>query len=192
MKVILTKDVYKHGVAGEVVTVADGFARNYLIPQGLAAKATQGALKQAGKLREAAAARRALVYNEMKGIAEQVEGVELFFAVKAGATGKLYGSITMGDVAEALNEKLGLEIDRRRIGNGQSLRELGKHSVAVRLGADLTPKVNVIVHREGESPEDLKAAVDATEETTAPVAEPVAVEEASSPETAETEEETEE
>jgi large subunit ribosomal protein L9 len=152
MKVILKEDVYKHGVAGEVVNVADGYARNYLIPKGLAIKATSGAFRQADKLRREAAARRARVYNELHGLTEQIEGLEVRFAVKAGSTGKLYGSVTMADIADALKEKLGMEIDRRRVGEQQSLRELGEHLVPVRLASDLTPKVKVIIYREGEPP----------------------------------------
>jgi large subunit ribosomal protein L9 len=167
MRVILTADVYKQGVAGEVVNVADGYARNYLIPQGLAVKATSGTLKQADKLRREAAARRARVYQEMQGVAEQVDGLELTFAVKAGSSGKLYGSITMSDVADALQEKMGLEIDRRRVGDTNSLRELGEHMVPVRLTSDLVPKVRVIIHREGESPEETMAEVEEREEAEA-------------------------
>jgi large subunit ribosomal protein L9 len=155
VKVILIADVYKHGVAGEVVDVADGYARNYLIPQQLALKATAGALRQAEKLRQDAKARRARMYKEMEGIAELVQGAELSFPVKAGSSGKLYGSVTMGDVADALNEKLNLELDRRRIGEGSSIRELGIHNVRVRLASDLAPTVKVTVYPEGESPESV-------------------------------------
>jgi large subunit ribosomal protein L9 len=175
VKVILIADVYKHGVAGEIVNVADGYARNYLIPQKLALKATAGALRQAEELRKDAKARRARIHNEMKGIAELVEGTELFFPVKAGNSGKLYGSVTMGDVADAINEKLNLELDRRRIGEGSSIRELGVHDVRVRLASDLVPVVKVTVYREGESPESVveleeeEAAVEMVGETVAVV-----------------------
>jgi len=192
LKVILKEDVYNQGVAGEVVDVADGYARNYLIPQGFAMKATPGTLKQAEKLRKAAAARRAHVYNELQGIAEQIAEVELFFAVKAGTTGKLYGSVTMGDIADALQRDIGLEIDRRRIGEGQSLRELGEHMVPVRLGSNLTPRVRVVIHREGESPEaaieEAKALLEEEEAAMAEAAEYVAAEVIASEEGEEAEE----
>lgn len=165
MKVILKQDVYKHGVAGEIVNVSDGYARNYLIPHGLAVKATPSSMKQAEKLRREAAARRARLYNEMKGIAQQLEGLELTFAVKAGQTGKLYGSVTMAEVADAIEAKLGIEIDRRRVGDQHSLRELGEHFIPIRLASDLSPRVRVIIHREGQSPEEVVAA--AAEEETA-------------------------
>lgn len=164
VKVILIDDVYKHGVAGEVVDVTDGYARNYLIPQGLAIKATPGAMKQAEKLRSDAAARRARIRNELQGLAEIIEGTKLYFPVKAGETGKLYGSVTMGDVADALNDKLNIDIDRRRVGEGASLRELGEHTVRVRLGSDLAPPVKVFIHREGEPPESVEAVASSDEE----------------------------
>ncbi|GAB4456336.1 MAG: hypothetical protein Kow00120_25680 [Anaerolineae bacterium] len=163
MKVILKQDVYKHGVAGEVVNVSDGYARNYLIPQGLAIKATPGNMRQAESLRKEAAARRARLFNELKGVAEQIEGLELRFAVKAGETGKLYGSVTMQDIADKISEELGIEVERRRVGEQNSLRELGVHSVPVRLAAHLAPRVKVVVHREGESPEGVVAAAEAAE-----------------------------
>lgn len=154
MKVILTEDVYKHGVAGEVVDVANGFARNYLFPQGMAIKATPGSLKRMSKLRAEAENRRARRDGELQELAEKVEALTLAFPVKAGETGKLYGSVTNAHISEAIQEQLGIEIDRRRIGE-QPLRELGQHSVAVRLSAALTPAVTVLVHREGEAPESV-------------------------------------
>lgn len=149
MKVILTDDVYKHGVAGEVVDVADGFARNYLIPQGLAIKATPGALKQAHKLRETAAARKAALDNKLNELAREIDGVELVFARKAGPNGKLYGSVTTMDIADALLEKSGVDINRRRISQ-QALREIGEHDVLVRLGSEEPPMLKVFIVREDE------------------------------------------
>ncbi len=149
MKVILTADVYKHGVAGEVVRVADGYARNYLIPRGLAVKVTPGALKQSEKLRETAAARRAALENQLNELARQIDGVTLVFGRRAGANGKLYGSVTSMDIQQALLEKTGVDLNRRRIAQ-QSIRELGEFEVPVRLGSEFTPKLNVIIVREEE------------------------------------------
>jgi large subunit ribosomal protein L9 len=158
MKVILTSDVYKHGVVGEVVEVADGFARNYLIPQGLAIKATPGTLKQAETLRAQAKVRRANLEQEFGKVAAKIEEMTLYFPVKAGERGKLYGSVTPADIIAQLNKQLGLEIDRRRVGE-KPLRELGEHYVAVRLSASLAPRVRVIIHREDETPEETLAEV---------------------------------
>jgi large subunit ribosomal protein L9 len=154
MKIILTEDVYKHGVAGEIVDVANGFARNYLIPQGKGIKATPGALKQMEKLRAEAANRRQLRDRELQELGEKVEALTISFPVKAGERGKLYGSVTSGNIAEAIEAELGLSIDRRRIGE-QPLRELGQHSVVVRLSSALNPSITVLVHREDEPPESV-------------------------------------
>src|ERR1700690_1915921 len=115
MKVLLMKDVYKLGRAGDVKRVADGFGRNFLLPQGLAVLATPGALKQIDHIRAQASLRRNALNTEMGSVAEQVNGVMLSFASKAGETGKLYGSITPQMVADALNQKLNTKIDRHSV-----------------------------------------------------------------------------
>lgn len=165
MKVLLLKDVYKLGRAGEVKRVADGYGRNFLLPQGLAVLATPGALKQAEHIRTQADAHRAIVNKEMSGIATKLQGIILTFPARASETGKLYGSITTQSIAEALSKKTGVEINRRQI-EGQPLRKLGEHTVEVRLTVDLIPTITVIVHREGEAaphPEAVSAAVEETE-----------------------------
>lgn len=154
MKVLLLKDVYKLGRAGDVKKVADGYGRNFLLPQGLAVLATSGALKQQEHIRDRATAERAALNEEMSSVAEHIKGLELTFPAKAGETGKLYGSITTTMIAEAIQEKMGVEIDRRQI-EAQPLRNLGKHEVEIRLTVDLIPTISVIVHREGESPESV-------------------------------------
>ncbi|MBA4386248.1 MAG: 50S ribosomal protein L9 [Anaerolinea sp.] len=150
MKVLLIKDVYKLGHAGDVKKVADGFGRNFLLPQGLAVLATPGALSTVERIRSKAAVMRAALNNEMSGLAEQLEGVELLFVTKAGETGKLYGSITSQMVADALNQKMGTKIERHQI-ESEPIRNLGEHHATVRLTIDLNPKVKVVVSREGES-----------------------------------------
>lgn len=154
MKVLLLADVYKQGVAGEVVEVSDGYARNYLIPKKLAAKATPGELKRAEKLRETAAARKAELEGRLNDLARQIDGVELVFARRAANTGKLFGSVTTSDIAEALNEKTGIDINRRRISQ-QALREIGAYDIPVRLGTDTSPVLKVFVVREDELAEFL-------------------------------------
>jgi large subunit ribosomal protein L9 len=151
MKVLLMKDVYKLGRAGDVKRVADGFGRNFLLPQGLAVLATPGALKQVDHIRSQALLRRNALNTEMGSVAEQVNGVILFFASKAGETGKLYGSITPQMVADAINQKINTKIDRHSV-EMQPIRTLGEFKARVRLTVDLTPEVKVIVHREGETP----------------------------------------
>jgi large subunit ribosomal protein L9 len=150
MKVLLLKDVYKLGRAGDVKRVADGYGRNYLLPHGLAVLATPGALKQAEHIRSQAAVHRNALNKEMSGVAHRLEGVIVTFPARASETGKLYGSITTQMIAEALSKKAGTEIARRQI-DVQPLRNLGEHTVHVRLTVDLIPTVKVIVHREGEA-----------------------------------------
>jgi large subunit ribosomal protein L9 len=156
MKVILLEDVYKQGVAGEVVNVAPGYARNFLIPRGLAVKVTPGALRQSEALRQRVEVRLAEKEEKFGKIAEQVEQLTLYFGVKASETGKLYGSVTPAEIAEQLEAEIGLEIDRRRVGD-RPLRELGEHMVPVRLDAGLAPAIRVIVFREGEDPRLVEA-----------------------------------
>jgi large subunit ribosomal protein L9 len=149
MKVLLVKDVYKLGRAGDVKRVADGYGRNFLLPQGLAVLATAGALKQAEGIRSAASVQRAVQNKEMAGVAEILSKVVVAFPAKAGETGKLYGSITSQMIAEAVKKKTGVELNRRQM-DAEPIRVLGEHKVHVRLTMDLIPEMTVIVHREGE------------------------------------------
>jgi len=149
MKVILLEDIYKHGVAGEVVNVADGFARNYLIPRKMAAKATQGELKRARKLREQSDVRRAEYENMLNDLARQIDGIELIFGRRAAITGKLFGSVTTQEIADSLMEKTGIDINRRRISQ-QPLREVGTHAVPVRLGTEISPNLKITIVRHDE------------------------------------------
>jgi len=155
MKVLLIKDVYKLGRAGDVKKVADGYGRNFLIPQGLAVLATAGAMKQIEKIKSQAEIRRTEVNSELKGIADQIQGVVLTFPAKAGETGKLYGSITTQDIATALQEKTRYEVKRQQV-DTQPIRMLGEFTAHVRLTMDLVPEIKIIVHREGESAESMK------------------------------------
>jgi len=152
MKVLLLKDVYKLGRAGDVKRVADGYGRNFLLPQRLATLATPGALKQAERIREAAALERARLNEELSAVAEQLNGMTLTFPVKAGETGKLYGSITPAMLIETIQAEKGIELDKRQL-DAQPIKTLGVHNVEVRLTIDLVPELTVLVHREGEPAE---------------------------------------
>jgi large subunit ribosomal protein L9 len=170
MKVMLLKDIYKLGNAGDVKKVADGYARNYLIPQGLAVMARPGVLKQAERIRDQAAKERKRLNEELGDVAEKLSGLELTFAVKAGETGRLYGSVTSQMIASAIEEATGTIVERRNI-EMQPLKLLGVHNVPVRLTIDLIPEVTILIHREGEpaksaydfSPEEAAAAEAAAE-----------------------------
>ena len=161
MKVLLLKDVYKLGRAGDVKKVADGYGRNYLMPQGMAVLATPEALKMADRIREKANVQRAIVNQEMDAIARQIAGLTLVFPARASETGKLYGSVTTQMIADAIKAKSGVEIARRQI-DSQPLRMLGEYKVHIRLTVDLIPTIDVVVHREGEAPTAPVAVKEAT------------------------------
>lgn len=149
MKVILLSDVYKHGVAGEIVEVADGFARNWLIPKSLAVKASKIELEKLAELRSQSEARKAALEGRLNELAHQINGVELFFGRRASPTGKLFGSVTTTEIADALNKATGIDINRRRISQ-IPLREVGTHDVPVRLGSETSPLLKVTIIREEE------------------------------------------
>ncbi len=170
MKVLLTKDVYKLGRAGDIKKVADGYGRNYLLPQGLAVIATAGAIKQVEKIRAQAEITRAQLNSELKDLAAQINGLTVVFSAKAGETGKLYGSITTQDVATAIQEKTRYEVKKGQI-DIQPIRNLGEYTAHVRLTMDLVPDVKIIVHREGEAGEAEAAEPDEVTEVAAAPAE---------------------
>jgi large subunit ribosomal protein L9 len=149
MKVMLVKDVYKLGRAGDIKKVADGYGRNFLLPQGLAVLATAGALKQIERVRKQAEIRRTEQNSELKGLADMIQGIVVSFGAKAGDTGKLYGSITTQDVATSISEQTRFEVKKHQI-DMQPIRNLGEYVAHVRLTMDLVPEVKIVVHREGE------------------------------------------
>lgn len=150
MKILLTEDVPSLGLAGEVHTVARGYARNYLIPRREAIIATRGALKQAEDIRQAAIRKRAQERSNADAQAEVLSGQQLLFNVRAGENDRLYGSITTSDIAESLEETVEFEVDRRRIVLNQPIRELGLYDVTMRLMTEVEATFAVAVVREGE------------------------------------------
>lgn len=149
MKIILLSDVYNHGVAGEVVEVADGFARNFLIPKGLATKATDSSLKRFAKVREKAEHRRMEYEGMLNELGRKIDGTDLIFFRRAANTGKLFGSVTTQDIAEELDRVTSVDINRRRVSQ-QGLRDTGLHQVPVRLGTDVSPVLNIRVIAEDQ------------------------------------------
>jgi len=150
MKVLLTEDIPSLGLAGEVHTVARGYARNYLLPRREAILATKGALKQAEDIRQSAIRKRAQERSNADAQAEVLSSQQLLFNVRAGENDRLYGSITTSDIAERLEEAAAFEVDRRRILLGQPIRELGLYDVTIRLMAEVDATFAVAVVREGE------------------------------------------
>lgn len=147
---MLLKDVYKLGRAGDVKKVADGYGRNFLLPQGFAVLATPGALKRVESIRAAAEKRRAILNEEMSSVAEVIKNVRVSFAVKAGDNGKMYGSITTQDVVEAVKAACGVELKKQQI-ELQPIRQIGEYKAQVRLTMDLIPEIDVITYKEGDA-----------------------------------------
>jgi large subunit ribosomal protein L9 len=148
MQVLLLKDVHALGQAGEVKRVTDGYARNFLIPRGLAVAATDAAVKKAEQHRQAISRQQTKVLTEAQAFAQILDGVTVNFQARAGEGDRLYGSITNAHIADALTEKVGREVDKRKIDLEEPLKELGTHAVTIRLAPEAEAKIIVIVERE--------------------------------------------
>ena len=144
-QVVFLADVPPKYMAGEIRAVSGGFARNYLIPQGLAAPATSEQMKRIEKIKKVAEEKRFKEASDLKGVADKLEGLSITLKGRAGEGGHLYGSITNMAIAEALTEAVGQDIDRRTITLPEPIRDLGTFEVPVRLHMDLVPTVSVIV-----------------------------------------------
>ena len=144
VKLILREDIDSLGQAGDLVSVKPGYARNFLLPQGKAAIATESRIRELEHHRRAIADRQAKVLKDLAGTRSALEGVRLEVSAHAGNEGKLFGSVTMQQVAELLGEK-GFEVDRRRMSTPEPIKTLGEHDVAVRLHRDLIATVKVVV-----------------------------------------------
>jgi large subunit ribosomal protein L9 len=145
MKVVLRADVDNLGNKGDIVEVADGYARNYLVPRGFALKASSGSQKQADAMRRNREARDARDREAAQALAAQFEGRTITIKARAGAEGKLFGSVTSVDVAEAVQKQTGAEIDRRKINLDEPLKELGGVDLQVRLHTDVLANLHVEV-----------------------------------------------
>jgi large subunit ribosomal protein L9 len=145
MKIILRKDVPKLGEVGTVHTVADGYARNYLIPQGMAILATPGELKVVATNQKVADRKIARQEEQLQSLADKISGQRLTFTANTGEQGRLYGSITAGDIADELSKAVGSEIDRRKVALEDPIRSVGEHTITVHLVGKLRPQVTVIV-----------------------------------------------
>ncbi len=147
MKVVLMKDMPKIGKKDQIVEVSDGYARNFLIPKGIATEAT-GAVLNEVKNREAAKAHKAAVeLAEAKETAEKLEGVVVTIKVKGGSaeSGKLFGSVTAKDIGDALEKEHGITVDRRKINLDEPIKKFGKYEIPVKLHPQVAGTVNVIV-----------------------------------------------
>jgi large subunit ribosomal protein L9 len=152
MKIILTQDIEKLGTAGSLQDVKPGYARNYLIPQGMAQVATAGLIKQVQERQAAEQRRIAKQEVSMQSLADRIQGLRLTFTARAGETGRLFGSITSADVAEELSRQIGEEIDRRKVDLATGLHEVGEFPVTINLVGRLKPQIVAIVVPEGGLP----------------------------------------
>jgi large subunit ribosomal protein L9 len=150
MKILLTQDVEHLGAAGEIKKVPDGYARNFLIPKGLAVLATEEAMKQVSLQRKAEDKLQRQAEEEAASLAEVLWQVTLTFKAKAGEKDRLYGSITSTDIVEALERQTGLTFDKRKVQLKGAIHELGVHRVPIKLITDVVPEITVIVEREEE------------------------------------------
>ena len=151
MKVVLTKDVKDLGTAGQVKEVSDGYARNFLFPRKLAIPATAAALKQVEAREQAVVKREAREEQQARGLAQRLKDQPIRIFPKVGEQGRLYGSVTAADVAEALSKQVGQPIDKRKIELHEPIRQLGEYQVPFRVSRTVAVTLNVSVEREASS-----------------------------------------
>ena len=168
MRVVFLEDVPGVAQGGDVKEVKNGFARNYLIPKNLAVPATHNALQRTERLRTQAGATRLKDLADMRALAEELDGTQVNIEMRAGTSGRLYGSVTNTIVAEALSRLTDREIDRRTIDIPEPIRDLGIFDLDVHLGPDVEAKIKVLVHATGTEPEiEAEAAEEEESETEA-------------------------
>lgn len=145
MKLILTTEVSGLGAPGDVVEVKDGYGRNYLLPRGFAIRWTRGAESQVISIKKARAAREIRDLDAAKEVANQLGGLKVRLKTRAGESGRLFGSVTTGDIAEAVKAAGGPELDRRRIVIDNAIKSVGTHRVSVRLHPEVSATLDVEV-----------------------------------------------
>ncbi len=179
MKVVLREDVDKVGLRGEVVDVARGYARNFLLPRKLAEPATPARVKELEKVNARRALSEAQSFEQAQEIAQRLGQAELRFDVKAGDTGVLFGSVTQTNLADAIWDKLKVRVDRRKIGMDEPLKRIGRYQIPIELFADVTVETRVLVVPEGGElpPEEELQAIEEAKEAEAAAAEALAEEE---------------
>ena len=145
MKVILKEDVKGQGKKGEIVNVSDGYARNYLFPRNLAQEATAQNLNSAQVKQEAAAHKKEMEKKNAQEMAKQLENKGVVIKAKCGSTGRLFGAITNAEIAEALNQQTGLELDKKKVVLANPIKELGEYTVTVKLYAGVQATIGLKV-----------------------------------------------
>jgi large subunit ribosomal protein L9 len=164
VEVILRQDIDKVGLRGEVVNVARGYARNFLLPRGLAEEATTARVAELQKVDERRARHQAKTFEDAQAVAERLSKVELRFDVKAGPTGSLFGSVTPTDIADDLWASHKVRVDRRKIGI-DTIKRIGRYTIPIELFQDVTADVRTLVVPEGGElpPEEELEAMEAAE-----------------------------
>jgi large subunit ribosomal protein L9 len=147
MEVILKEDVNKLGSRGDVVRVAEGYGRNYLLPRKLAIEATASNKAVIEQMKAAAVRRSAKEKSQAEELSKQFDGISVSFARRSGEHDQLFGSVTSGDIAEAL-EKKGFNVDRRKVQLHEPLRTLGEFSIPIKLHKDVTTHLKVVIEKE--------------------------------------------
>jgi large subunit ribosomal protein L9 len=150
VEVLLLKDIKRLGKAGQIKSVADGYARNYLIPRGLAVLATAGAIRRTEVQKAIEEEREERVRTDSVALAERLAEMTLTFKVKASDKGRLYGSVTAADIAAEVERQTGHPVDKRKIQLDEPIRLLGSHSVPIRLVSGVVPEVTVLVEQLAE------------------------------------------
>lgn len=145
MKIILTNEVSGLGNAGDVVEVRDGYARNYLVPRGFAIRWTKGGEKDVEQIRRGRKIREIATIEQANDVKGQIEGVNVRLKVRAGNGGRLFGSVTPADIATAVKDAGGPEVDKRRVELGAPVKTLGTHKVSVRLHPEVLASFDIEV-----------------------------------------------
>lgn len=152
MEVILKEDVNKLGARGDVVKVAEGYGRNYLLPRKLAIEASKGNKAVVEQMKAASVRRSAKEKSQAEELAKQFDGVNLSFTRRSGENDQLFGSVTSGDIADGLAKK-GFEVDRRKVQLHEPLKSLGEFTIPVKLHKEVTTHVKVVIEKEKEAAE---------------------------------------
>jgi len=143
MKLILTQEVSGLGSPGDVVEVAGGYGRNYLVPRGYAMRWTRGAEKQIESIKRARAAREIRSVDDARATAERLRSMRVRLQTRAGGGGRLFGSVSTSDIAAAVKNASGLELDRRKIEIGNPIKTVGAHQVSIRLHPEISATLEV-------------------------------------------------
>ena len=156
MKIILKQNIEKIGQVGDVIEVSNGFARNFLIPQGKAISFTMGNFRQIEYLKKREIEKKEGELKEVRELAEKINNISLEIKVKAGEEGKLFGSVTNKDIVKTLFKEHGIELDKKKLNLKESLKKLGIHTIPVNLYKDVTPQIKVNLISDSLSEQETK------------------------------------